>query len=45
MNPHIIVEQRPGDWLQSTAVVILECSTMYLLGYLSRPVIQTWIGG
>jgi len=45
MNPHIIIERRPRDWITTTAVVIGECAVMFLLGYLSRPVIQTWIGG
>lgn len=45
MNPHIIIEQRPGGWRMATAVVIGECVVMFLLGYLSRPVIQAWIGG
>lgn len=45
MHQHIIIEQRPGDWRMATAVVIGECVVMFLLGYLSRPVIQAWIGG
>ncbi len=45
MNPHIIIERRPRDWATTTVVVIGECAVMFLLGYLSRPVIQAWIGG
>jgi len=45
MNPHIIIEQRQSDWRMATAVVIVECVVMFLLGYFGRPVIQTWIGG
>jgi len=45
MNPHIIIERRPRDWVATTAVVIVECAVMFLLGYFGRPVIQTWIGG
>jgi len=45
MNDHIIIEQRPQDWLTTALVVMLECAVMFLLGYFSRPVIQSWIGG
>jgi hypothetical protein len=45
MNRHIVIEQRPSDWRTAAAVVVLECAVMFLLWYLSRPVIQTWIGG
>jgi hypothetical protein len=45
MNRYVIIEKRPRDWLVSAAVVWVECAVMFLLGYLSRPVIQTWIGG
>ena len=45
MNPHIIVEQRPRDWLTCAIVVWVECVVMFLLGYFGRPVIESWIGG
>jgi len=43
--PAHFTEKRPRDWLVSALVVVLECVVMFLLGYLSRPVIQSWIGG
>jgi len=45
MNPHIIIEKRPRDWLVSAAVVWVECVVFVAIGYFGRPVIQAWIGG
>ena len=45
MNPHIIIEQRPRDWLVSAAVVWVECLVYMAMGYFARPVIDRLIGG
>lgn len=43
MNKHIVIEQRPRDWLTSALVVWVECSVMFALGYFARPVIERWL--
>jgi len=45
MNPHIIIERKPSDWITTTIVVVIECIGFMAIGYFGRPVIQSWIGG